>query len=146
MIDQLKTLESMLLTIRKQYQQATEELLALKKSPQIDPAAHNTLKAKLEAFTKERQGLIKERDTLKSNLNELDRRYQSLAEAHHLIGEEQDKLQQQIDELVEQNMALTQKNDDLKLQVEKLVEKNRVAAEHTQVVFERLTQIDQMVE
>lgn len=132
MIDQLKKLENTILQIRKQYQQAHQELMSLKQNPSVDAKEYQDLKSQFEHCQKEREAY-------KSKLSELDGRYQSLAEAHHLIGEEQDKLQQQIDELTQKNTELTTQND-------KLLEKNRIAAEHTQVVLQRLTQIDRMEE
>lgn len=139
MIEQLKTLEDTLLRIRQQYQQVKQELDSFKNKPQVDTKAHQQLINQLASSEKER-------DNLKATLAELDRRYQSLAEAHHLIGEEQDKLQQQVDDLTEQNETLMAENDAIKQQNNKLLEKNRVAAEHTQLVLQRLTKIDQMEE
>lgn len=139
MIDQLKTLEDTLSRIRQQYQQVKQELEAVKTTPQIDVNEYQALKSQLATSEKER-------NNLKGNLTELDRRYQSLAEAHHLIGEEQDKLQQQLAALTEENEALLADNEELQQQNAKLLEKNRIAAEHTQVVLQRLTKIDQMEE
>ena len=86
MYDQLKTLEKMILDIKKQYQTVSHELSTLKQQPATDPKELAALQSKVDTSHAER-------DEAKKHLKDLDNRYQSLAEAHHMIGEEQDKLQ-----------------------------------------------------
>lgn len=158
MYDQLKTLEKTILDIKKQYQLVSAELSRLKQQPSTDPKTLTTLKTQLN-------NSITECDKHKKQLTELDSRYQSLAEAHHMMGAEQDNLQKQLAEVQQYNQQLEQQNQqleqqnnhikqsnsdteqqisDIKQQNHDLKEKNRVATEHIQVVFQRLTRMDQM--
>ena len=145
MYDQLKTLEKMILDIKKQYQTVSHELSTLKAAAcaATDPKELAALQSKVDTSHAER-------DEAKKHLKDLDNRYQSLAEAHHMIGEEQDKLQKKISHLQQQNSELQQHNKQLKQQYNdvqeqnsELQKKNQLAAERTQVVLKRLTRIDQ---
>ncbi len=151
MYNQLKVLETLILDIKQQYQTVSQELHQLKQQHLIDPEEFLTVKTQLESS-------ITERDMAKKQLSDLDNRYQSLAEAHHMIGDEQDKLQKQLtdykqhnNELKKQNKQLEQQAqeanqhiDDLERQNHDLAKKNLRAAERTQVVLNRLSQIDRV--
>ena len=132
LIEKLQHLDSILHDIRERYEASHNELLSLKSNPQVDTQQIEQLKQQLDdANSAYEQGLT-EQQNLQQQLNQLDEQYQSLAEAHHNLND-------QYSELVQKCEALEQANQTL-------LEKNRLAKEHTKVVMQRLTLIDQAVD
>lgn len=132
LIEKLQHLDSILHDIRERYDASHNELLELKANPQTNTQQIQQLQQQLDdAHSSYEQGL-NEQKNLQQQLDQLDEEYQSLAEAHHNLNDQYNELQKKCEALEQANQTL--------------LEKNRLAKEHTKVVMQRLTLIDQAVD
>ncbi|HBH34586.1 MAG TPA: hypothetical protein DDW38_08705, partial [Psychrobacter sp.] len=103
-------------------QNLQQQLSDLNKEYETLAEAHHTLTSTYE------QG-VTEQQNLQQQLSELNEEYQTLTESHHALNDEYSELLRKCEALEQVNQAL--------------LEKNRLAKEHTKVVMQRLTLIDQ---
>ena len=132
LIEKLHYLDSILHEIRERYEASHNELLALKDNPEVNTQEIEQLKQQLDDTNSSYEQGLTEQKNLQQQLSQLDEEYQNLAEAHHNLND-------QYSELLKKCEALEQANQTL-------LEKNRLAKEHTKVVMQRLTLIDQAVD
>lgn len=122
LIEKLQYLDATLRDIRQRYDAVLHELNELKTNPQTN----------LEEIERLKQQHTTEQNALENKLGELDTAYQNLAEAHHELNDKYNELTKKCEALEKSNHTL--------------LEKNRLAKEHTKVVMQRLTLIDQAVD
>ncbi|WP_296403891.1 hypothetical protein [Psychrobacter sp.] len=132
LIEKLQHLDSILHDIRQRYDNSNNELFALKQTPSLDIQAIEQLQQQLEETQDAYERVLTEHQHLQQQVSQLDQEYQTLAEAHNGLTEE-------YNDLLKKCEALEQANHTL-------LEKNRLAKEHTKVVMQRLTLIDQAVD
>lgn len=153
LIEKLQHLDSILHDIRQRYDASHNELLSLKVAPKVDVQQveqlqqqlsdiENTYEQSQQAQQKLEQDLSdaqsafeqvqQEQETLQQQYNQLNDEHKSLTEAHDTLNDDYNELLQKCEALEQANQML--------------LEKNRLAKEHTKVVMQRLTLIDQAVE
>ena len=135
LLPKLKQLESQWQTVRNRYRNTAGELKLIKDKPKVDVSQVNQLKIQLaEAKNSERYAKDKiEKLTAEHNMLETD--YGQLQTEHNVLNQE-------FEQLKSANRRLVDEVDALKSANQKLQDKNRSALEHTKVVLERLTKID----
>lgn len=129
LIEKLQHLDSILHDIRHRYDASQNELVALKSNPKIDTQQIEELQQQLNDMHSAYEQGVTEQQNLQQQLSELSEEYQTLTESHHTLNDEYSELLRKCEALEQVNQAL--------------LEKNRLAKEHTKVVMQRLTLIDQ---
>ena len=132
LIEKLQHLDSILHDIRERYDASHNELLTLKSTPQVDTHQIDQLQQQLDEALGAYEQSVSENHQLQQHLDQMDEKYQTLAEAHHNLNDDYSELLKKYETLEQANKML--------------LEKNRLAKEHTKVVMQRLTLIDQVAD